>query len=409
MTKSKQSYKYEVPTGFVAVGGQLRLYPNDEQKCKLYQAFGNARYVWNLFKYTFDERYKNNKDFKFPSKTTLYHLLKVLKQEHAFLKLSDSTSLQTILDNFKDAQWSYMKHKTGKPKFKSKNYYIQRYTSKNNSDAVRLAGLDHIRLPKIGIISTSNTSSFKNIKIFRATITWRQDVDRFYVSFTGIKPKPNSCHKTGKAVGIDLGLGNEWLVTSNGERWFVPDTKKLEKRQVFWQSKIDKKLVLINKYVREYNKIHGKHAASKYDFKTWQVLRKIKSKYAIKMHNIRLDQVRKAVKYLIDNYDVIVIEDLKVKNLLKNHKLAKSINNASWYLFKQVLAYECKCYGKQLIIVPPQYTSRTCSNCHKRNPAFTHMKTNQWLAVRSWTCPFCGANHDRDVNAAINILNKGIK
>lgn len=127
------------------------------------------------------------------------------------------------------------------------------------------------------------------------------------------------------------------------------------------------------------------------------------------MHNIRLDQVCKIVKYLIDRYDIIVIEDLNVKDLMKNHKLAKAIANASWYLFRQVLTYECQWYGKKLIVVPPQYTSRTCSACGQRNRSFTGMKTNEWLAVREWTCPFCHAHHDRDINAAKNILYKGIR
>lgn len=94
---------------------------------------------------------------------------------------------------------------------------------------------------------------------------------------------------------------------------------------------------------------------------------------------------------------------------MKNHKLAKAIANASWYLFREVLKYECKWYGVRLIIVPPQYTSRICSNCGQRNRNFTGMKTNEWLAVREWTCPFCHAKHDRDVNAAKNILKRGIR
>lgn len=105
---------------------------------------------------------------------------------------------------------------------------------------------------------------------------------------------------------------------------------------------------------------------------------------------------------------MIVIEDLKVKNLMKNHKLARVIANACWYQFRQILAYECKWYSKKLIVVPPAYTSRICNCCKHKNPQFNHLPTNQWLAVRQWECPYCHAIHDRDINAAININNRGI-
>ena len=417
----KNPFKFEIPAGKVACGGILRLYPNEDQIKELYQNFGNCRFVFNRFKATFDERYKNNSNLKIPTAKKLEGLLPCLKKEFNFLKLTDATALQIVVDVWRQAQMDYITRKTkdqGRPKFKSKNYYRQSYSIKRNDKklkdgsivpTVNIVDKTHVSLPKIGIVKTSNTSSFNNYHILRATITWRQDLNRFYISFNGLKPRPRNRKKTFRSVGIDVGLGNEWLVTSNGERWSVPDTKELERRQAHWQSITNKRLNAVEDHVKEYNKLHGKNATNKYSSYNWQKSRKTKSKYAIKMHNIRLDQVRKAVHYLIANYDVIVIEDLKIKNLMKNHKLAKAIANASWYLFREVLKYECKWYGVRLIIVPPQYTSRICSNCGQRNRNFTGMKTNEWLAVREWTCPFCHAKHDRDVNAAKNILKRGIR
>ena len=418
---SKNPFKFEIPEGMVACGGVLRMYPSDEQLQPFFQSFGNNRYVWNQFKDMFDTRYKNNHDSKIPNKNDRYAILRQLKKEHEFLKLTDSTSLQVTVDNLTQAMFDFITHKTknqGKPKFKGKNYYRQSYTIKNNKKKLKngtvtmtisIVDDTHVSLPKIGLVKTSNTASFKNYRILRATIAWRQDLNRFSISFNGLKPRPKRFKKTGKTVGIDLGLSNEWLVTSDGDRWTAPDTKELEREQAHWQSVTDKRLNGVNKHVREYNKIHGKHATNKYSSKSWQRSRKIKSKYSIKMHNIRMDQVHKAVLYLVKNYDIIVIEDLKISNMMKNHKLAKAIQNASWYLFREILEYACNWYGKTLVVINPSYTSRTCSYCHKRNPQFTGMKTNEWLAVRDWICPFCKHEHDRDINAAVNILNRGLE
>ena len=417
----KNPYKRKIPKDMVACGGVLRLYPDSAQVQQLFQNFGNYRFVFNRYKATFDERYENNPDLKVPDKYALEKLLPCLKQEFEFLKLTDSTALQITVDTWQQAQMDFITRKTknqGKPKFKSKNYYRQSYSIKSNKKkhkdgtvtmTIGIVDDTHVSLPKIGLIKTSNTASFRNYRILRATISWRQDLNRFYISFNGLKPRPKQRKKTFKAVGIDLGLGNEWVVTSNGERWSVPPTKEVERKQAQWQSVTDKRLNAVKQHVIEYNKLHGEHATDKYSSKNWQKSRKTKSKYAIKMHNIRLNRVCKIVKYLIDHYDIIVIEDLNVKNLMKNHKLAKAIANASWYLFRQVLTYECQWYGKKLIVVPPEYTSRTCSACGQRNRNFTGMKTNEWLAVREWTCPFCHAHHNRDINAAKNILYKGIR
>ncbi|MDD6171600.1 MAG: RNA-guided endonuclease TnpB family protein, partial [Ligilactobacillus ruminis] len=118
--------------------------------------------------------------------------------------------------------------------------------------------------------------------------------------------------------------------------------------------------------------------------------------------NKRRDYLHKLTTDLVRNYDVIVIEDLKTKNLQKNHHMARSIANASWHQFRAMLEYKCAWYGRQLVVVKPDYTSQICSNC-----GFSSGKKP--LEVREWTCPKCGIHHDRDVNAAVNILNKGLK
>ena len=134
-------------------------------------------------------------------------------------------------------------------------------------------------------------------------------------------------------------------------------------------------------------------------FSNWQKAQRTKAVYQAKIAFQRKDYLHKLTTHLVKQYDVIVIEDLKVKNLQKNHHLAKAIANASWSIFRQMLEYKCQWYGKKLITVNPKNTSRICSKCG-------YNSGEKPLDIREWTCPKCQAHHDRDINAAVNILNK---
>ena len=138
------------------------------------------------------------------------------------------------------------------------------------------------------------------------------------------------------------------------------------------------------------------------DFINVEKARVMKAKSQRHLANKRKDFLHKLSTNLVKTYDVIVIEDLQSKDLMKNHKLAKSIVNASWYEFRTMLNYKCKWYGKQLIVVPPQYTSQECSNCQ-------YNSGKKALDVREWICENCGTYHDRDINAAKNILARGLE
>lgn len=134
-----------------------------------------------------------------------------------------------------------------------------------------------------------------------------------------------------------------------------------------------------------------------FNFKNYQKAKHMVAKYNEKIANQRKDYLHKLTRSLVEQYDVIKIEDLKVKNLLKNHTLARAIANQSWREIRIQLEYKCAWYGKQLVTVNPRKTSQICSNCGYDDGKHT-------LDIRQWTCPKCGTHHDRDINAAKNIL-----
>lgn len=409
----------------------VRAYPTDEQKVYFINLFGANRWFWNQIKDMTDKRYGNNPKLSFPSASSLKRLLPRLKQEQEWLKKIDSTSLQATAEYYCNAQEAFFKQKPkGRkpPKFKSRHYYMQSATIKNvhyryklkknntvqEGDQIHVVDPHALQVGKKLLLHTSSLKCLRGCTIKRMMIKYRQDLDRFYLSFTVVKEKKNlpkydeKIKKTCKAVGIDVGLGKEWLVTSDSHRWSVPDTFALEKQKNKVQSRFDRNRSAIEKRVARFNHEHKEAKIEKYDFQNWQKLRKTKSKYQLKIANKRYDYLQKVTTWLVKHYDVIAIEDLKTKNLMRNHKLAHNIANAGWRMFRQMLEYKCKWYGKKLIVVAPQYTSRICSECGQKNPVFSHMKTRDWLAVRQWECPFCHAQHDRDVNASRNILKRAL-
>lgn len=231
-------------------------------------------------------------------------------------------------------------------------------------------------------------------------ILLKQDsTNRWYISFL-VESEVTEFVKTNKAVGLDLGL-TDMVIGSDGfksgrflesklESKIKDNTRIYSKRRHYANIKIamDKNKKVIN-------------PRTLLDFVNVEKARVTKAKSQKHLANKRKDFLHKLSTKLVKTYDIIVIEKLTTKNMMKNHKLARVIGNASWYEFRAMLEYKCKWYGKQLIIVPPRYTSQECSNCHFNNGKKT-------LDIREWTCENCGVHHDRDINAAKNILAKGL-
>lgn len=378
-------------------GVKLRLYPNAKQRDQLTQMFGNGRFVWNQMLAMAKERYRNNPSSSFVNEYGMNYLVKSLKKEYSFLKESDSSSLQVSNHYLAQSFRMLFKHCGGYPKFKSRRTAKQSYTGKSTCKVIAKR---RIKLAKLGKIRTSKTSRLKDCKIKRYTLSL-EPTGRYYLSLIVDDPNIQPLEKTGAVVGIDMGVA-DLAITSDGKKYEAFKPKYLDKQARAWQSKFIKRKDKAIIAVRQWNHNHKMVKQELDDYSNWQKARVNKSRYQAKIANKRKDYLQKVTTDLVKNYDVIVIEDLKTKNLLKNHCLAKSIANNSWYLFREMLEYKCEWYGKKLVVVSPNYTSQICSKCGFHSGS-------KPLNIREWICPQCNTYHDRDINASINILNRGLK
>ena len=415
-------------------GVKLKLYPNKTQKQTIEQTFGNNRFVWNQFRNMQENRYdamiddynsykekaKENEEkivnFVYIDTYDMQKMLTELKKEHPWLHLSDATVLQKSLANLDQAYKNFFKKpdQFEKPKFKSRKHRRQSFTGKSQKQksgktSVYVAGLRYVYVPKLGFIKVSKTTQI-NGQIKEYTIT-RESFGDYYISFQIEEPDRELLVKTKQLMGGDLGL-THLLTLSNGLKFpkFSPgQTLALSLKA---QSKASKSMNRNSKILNTKELIYlietgvfdeDKYDASDlFDFKNHEKRMKKSANAQRKVANKRHDYLHKLTTALVKAYDVIVLEDLKVKNMLKNHKLAKAISNASWATFVRYLRYKCEWYGKLFILVPPHYTSRICHQCgwdSGKKP----------LDVREWTCPHCHETHDRDINAAINILYRGLE
>lgn len=371
---------------------KTRIYPTVGQQDKIVNNFGCCRFVWNQLLAMQSERHDNGGSYV--NEFGMNYLIKQLKAEYPFLKKAESTSLLHVSRDLNHGFQKLFKEHHGYPRFKSRKFPKQSYQSNSVNHNIQVVKEGYLRLPKLGTVKFKcgqiMTGTIKNVTIRKSF------AGKFYATIlvdTEIEKLP----EIGNAVGIDMGVA-DLMITSNGVKYpTIRFDKIIANKKHHWEKRLARRRLHATKEIAwdKHNKVVEPREMS--DFKNVEKARIMVAKYNEKIANQRNNYLHQLTKQLVTNYDVIKIEDLKTKNLLKNHKLARAIANQSWRELRSQLEYKCAWYGKQLVTVNPRKTSQICSTCGYDDGKHT-------LDIRQWTCPQCGTNHDRDINAAVNIL-----
>ena len=362
---------------------KFRLYPNQEQMLLFEKTFDCSRFIWNQMLADKIQYYKETGQ-------TLKNTPAQYKKDYPWLKEVDSYALCNVQLNLQKAYQSFFKSGFGFPNFKSKRKMAyQAYQTNNQRGMIRLSNNNKIKLPKVGWVKVKVHRQVKGL-IKSATIS-KTATRKYFISIL-CEEEIVPLLRTDSNIGIDLGL-KHFAILSTGEkienpRFLVSLSKKLAKEQK----------ILSRRGFLAKNRGVKLSESSNYQKQKLKV-----AKLHEKISNKRRDFLHKLSTTLIKNHDRICMEDLASKNLMRNHRLAKAIGDASWSEFMRMLEYKAEWYGKQIISISRWYpSSQICSNC-KANSG------KKPLRVREWTCEQCGSPHDRDINASLNILNEGLR
>jgi putative transposase len=360
---------------------KVKLYPNQEQKTYINKLLGTSRFVYNqCLNYKINQYKENKKSISFGE---IGKYLVSLKTEYEWIKESHSKVLQQSLINMDKAYKNFFKSGSGFPKFKSKH---QKQSCRFPVDAISGVEGNRINIIKklwnIHYKCSSSDMSYlnKNKHLIKSGTISKTKSGDYYFSLLINKPNKELNKPINDMIGLDLGI-KDFITTSEGQHYENLKIKRTNKEKI---SKLQRELS---------RKQKGSSNRNKARIKLAKLYEKLNNKKEYYLHSV--------VNQLLSENQTIVIEDLNVKGMLKNHRLSGSIQELSLNRFKEMLKYKSKWYGRDVIEIDRWFpSSKLCNSCGYKNTELT-------LSDRSWICPKCGKNHDRDINAAINILKEG--
>jgi len=374
---------------------KFRIFPNKKQIELIHKTIGCARFVFNFFLnkqkekdaywYLTEEMKQSGQLPKNQWRGACFNTyetikaLPELKKHYPFLKEVDSIALQKSVENLGDSYERYYRKQNRLPRFKSKKNSVQSYTTKYTKGNITVAE-NKIKLPKLGLIRFAKSREVKG-RILSATIR-RNSSGNYFVSLI-VESEVSELPKTESAVGVDVGI-KDLAILSDGTRYPNPKFfRKLEEKLAKAQRVLSRRRT-------------GGSNWHKARIKVAQIHEKIT--------NTRKDFLDKISTEIVKNHDIIGMEELSVKNMLKNGRLAKAISEAAWSQFKSMIEYKAKWYGKKVVTMARNFaSSQLCSSCGHKNKGVKN------LGLREWECPVCHDYHDRDINASINLKNEAVR
>ena len=358
---------------------KYRIYPNKKQQELIQKTFGCTRFVYNYYLNKRKEMYENNK------KSFTYNMcckdLTNLKKELEWLKEPDLNALQKSIKDLDSAYENFFRERSDYPKFKSKKNRHQSYRTSCIYNNIRFEN-KHIKLPKLGLVKVKD-KQIPQGRILNATIS-QEPNGHYYCSLCCTDIEFEQYPKTNKNIGIDLGICDFAILSDGTKIENLQFYEKSEQKLAKLQGELSRKTIGSSRYEKSRLKVAKLHKH---------------------ISNQRKDFLQKLTTTIVNNYDVISIEDLCVEKMIKSNNSTrnKRVGDVSWSEFRRMLTYKSRWYGKELSVIDRYYpSSQICHVC-----GYKDGKKSE--DIRFWTCPNCNSELDRDINAAINILNEGLR